>query len=136
MAIQNGTVIAGATPTVTGGTSKTLTLTSQKVNNGINVKDMSVADARYRPSWSFSSTASNYDAKTGLWSKATKSVSLTVPYPVTVSGSLIVQFPVIRCELRDLPDMTVAQQQELLNYMSQCLFDTDFQQFWLNGAIS
>lgn len=136
MAIQNGTVIAGVAPTITGGTSKTLTLTSQKVNNGINVKDMSVADARYRPSWSFSSTPSNYDSKTGLWSKATKAASLTVPYPVTVNGSTIVQFPVIRSELRDMPDMTVAQQQELLNYMAQCFFRADFQQFWLNGAIS
>lgn len=136
MSIQNGTILAGATLSATGGTSKTLTLTSQKVNNGINVKDMSVTDARYRPSWSFSSTPSNYDSKTGLWSKATKAASLSIPYPVTVNGSTIVQFPVIRVELRDMPDMTVAQQQELLTNMAQCMFDTDFTQFWLNGALS
>lgn len=136
MAIQNGTVLSGATLSAAGGTAKTLTLTAQKVNNGINVKDMSVADARYRPSWSFSSTPSVYDSKTGLWSKANKTASLSIPYSVTTPSGQIVQFPVIRVELRDFPDMTTAQITELLNLMSQCLFDTDFTQFWVNGAIS
>jgi len=136
MAIQNGTVLNGATLSAAGGTAKTLTLTAQKVNNGINVKDMSVADARYRPSWSFSSTPSVYDSKTGLWSKANKTASLSIPYSVTTPSGQIVQFPVIRVELRDFPDMTTAQITEHLNLMSQCLFDTDFTQFWVNGAIS
>lgn len=136
MAIQNGTVLSGAALAATGGTAKTLTLTAQKVNNGINVKDMSVADARYRPSWSFSSTPSVYDSKTGLWSKANKTASLSIPYSVTILTGQIVQFPVIRVELRDFPDMTTAQITEHLNLMSQCLFDVDFTQFWINGAIS
>lgn len=136
MAIQNGTVLSGAALSAAGGSAKTLTLTAQKVNNGINVKDMSVADARYRPSWSFSSTPSVYDSKTGLWSKANKTASLSIPYSVTTPSGQIVQFPVIRVELRDFPDMTTAQITELLNLMSQCLFDTDFTQFWVNGAIS
>lgn len=136
MAIQNGTILSGATLAATGGTAKTLALTAQKVNNGINVKDMSIADARYRPSWSFASTPSVYDSKTGLWSKANKTVSLSIPYSVASLTGQIVQFPVIRTELRDFPDMTSVQVTEMTNYMSQCLFGAAFIQFWLNGAIS
>ena len=136
MAIQNGTLMAGATGlTVTGGTSKSLTLTSQKVTNGINVKDMSVTDARLRPSWSFSATPAVYDAKTGLWSKAKKTASLSIPY-LPIAGQPVVHFPVIRTELGDFPDMSVAAITEHILLMAQCLSDADFVQFWLNGALS
>ena len=133
MAIQNGTILTDPTAAFTSGTSKTLVLTSQKVANGINCKDMSGADARIRPSFSFYALPPVYNSKMKTWTKASKGFSVTEPI-LNADGSI--DFPVIRVELKDLPSMTSTQINRHCLWAAQILCSSAFQQFILNGALA
>lgn len=133
MGIQNGTILDGGTIAVTGGTSRALSLDGQRVNSGIHVTDLSVADGRIRPGISFSSRMPSYNAATNTWVKGRKEAKLDFP-KLLASGT--VDFPGVRIIVMDHPEQTDAEVTKMLSWASQLLSRSDFVAFLKQGSLA
>lgn len=132
MGLQNATILDGATLSATGGTSKTLTIDGQQVTNGIHLADASVADYRTRPN--VTAKVKQYTLNSdGLYGKGKRSLTLTMP-KILSSGKQ--GFPCIRIEMEDFPEMSDTEQNKLLVWAGQILFDADFTAFWKTGSLA
>lgn len=132
MGLQNGTLMDGATLTVNGGTTKTLSVDGQQVTGGIHLQDASVTDYRTRPNATVK-TKLPVLTSDGTYGKGKKSFTLVHP-KVLASGKQ--GFPLLRIELEDFPEMTQAEIDKLLIWGSQILCDADFLTFWRTGSLA
>lgn len=132
MPIQNSTVIAGATPSITGGTPFTLTIDGTQVKSGIHVADASVADFRIRPNATFKSRMPLKKAD-GTYQKGKNSV--TFARPKILADLKTVDYPLVRIELEYSAESTDAEIVALMNQGAQFLFDADFTAFFKTGSL-
>lgn len=129
MAIQNGTILTGATSAATGGTSSTLSLTGTNIVSGIQVADMSITDYRVRPFINFKYR--NPTLKNGVYSKSKAEAMIVIP-KILASG--LASFPLLRIGFEGHPEMLDAETVKILSWGAQLLFDADFTAFWKTGA--
>jgi len=129
----NGAIIKDAgTVSVTGGTDQTLTLSGQKVNNGIALTDNSVEDFRVRPTLIVKSRQPVL-MDDGTYKKDSKSLSYVEPI-ITADGQT--HFNLITIT-REIHPETAAQVALDINIRAaQMCFDTDFAAFWAYGSMA
>lgn len=134
MGLQNGTLLDGATVSATGGTAVTLSIDGQKVNNGIHLINAANTDYRTRQHVSAKTIQPTLKAN-GTYTKGKKSMTLTHP-KVLASGISegVQEFPNIRIELSDHPEMSQAEIDKLCIWGAQLLTDPDFLAFWRTGS--
>lgn len=131
MAIQNSTILTGATSSAAGGVSSTLSLTGNKVQNGIQVADMGVADYRIRPFINFKYRQPGFTA--GVYGKAKNEAMIVIPKILT-SGLTV--FPLLRIGFEPHPEMTDAEMVKMLSWGAQLLYDADYVSFFKYGALA
>lgn len=132
MGLLNATIANAPTITVTGGTAVTLSSDGQYVQNGVHLIDASVTDYRTRPNLAVRVKQPTFNRSTGTWSKSSKYISITIP-KILADGTQ--EFPVMKLELRDHPEMTIAEVLKLREWAIQCLQDADFVAFWNTGSL-
>lgn len=130
MSVNNMTLAYGATLAATGGTSKTFKKTDQEVKNGIMVVDSSSTDYRTRITVMAKVKPPYYDSQTGEYTKGRKTITLTQPF-VKASGK--VEFPLVRIEVEDHPELALSDITEMRKRAAQLLFDTDLDDFFNLG---
>lgn len=132
MSVQNATILAGPTISVSGGVSKPFTPSSQKVNNGINIVDTTATDYRTRPNVSLRATEAQYDRLGSCVAKAVRKATATRPKVLT-NGSI--EFPCIEIALKVHPETTDAELISLIEMAVQILTGTHFENFRKFGSI-
>lgn len=132
MALQNGTILVGATNSSTGGTSKTLSADGVQVQGGVHLIDASNTDVTTRLAITAKSKPGQLDAVTGEWSMDKR--SLTVTIPKVVNGKQ--KFPSVYITIQVHPLMTQAEIDALCYTAAQCLFRADFDNFRRVGSIA
>lgn len=132
MSVQNATILAGPTISVTGGTSKAFTPSSQKVINGINIVDTTATDYRTRPNVSLRATEAQYDRLGNCVAKAIRKATATRP-KVLANGSI--EFPCAEVTLKVHPETTDAELTSIIEMAVQLLTDVDFENFRKFGSI-
>lgn len=132
MSVESCTFKKGATAiTPTGGTDQSFTETGSNVQNGINVADATVADFRVRPSIIFKNRQP-VQAANGTWTKAKRSVSLTIPKVVSTGETV---FNLVRIDLEAHPESTTAEVNELRFLAAQILGSAESLNFFQAGSI-
>lgn len=129
---MSATILAGGTPSVTGGTSQTFTLDSTKVNNGVHMQDATVADYRVRPALTAVAKLPTLQSD-GSYTKQKCSAVLIRP-KILASGKTV--FNLVRIEVEVHPELSAADHLALRNDAAQLLFDSDFSNFWNVGSLS
>ena len=132
MALQNGTILDGATVSASGGTSKTLVVDGVEVANGIHLIDSSNPDVTTQLSMTAKSKPATLDAKTKLWQKQKSSLTVTIPQVIDT----VQEFPSVFITFSGHPKMTAAEKLRLRAIAAQTLVDADFTAFWDIGSRS
>lgn len=133
MSLQNASIAADATVTVTGGTAFTFSWDGQQTGNGLQLINANNTDFKTRETLLAKYRRPSVDSL-GVYGKAKKTLSFVDPL-VTTDGST--KFPLIRIELEDMPsEMTVAQNLEMRKKAAQMLIDSDFENFWQYGSMA
>lgn len=133
MPISGATLLYGGTVSVAGGTSKTFSEVGESIKNGKKVTDLSVVDARIRPTITCVNRPASLNSLGMYISKDKRTAKLVQP-KVTTSGALVFNVREIRAE--DHPETTDAEKVVLDSYAAQLLSDSDFTQFFRNGSIA
>lgn len=131
MAISNSTLLSGSTLSAAGGTTKTFTKVGETIPNGIKVTDLSVTDARVRPTITCINRPSSFNSLDNSYTKGKRTAKLVIP-KLLASGKIV--FPLAELRLEDHPEMTVAEIDALLTFTGQMCFDADFRNFVLYGT--
>lgn len=131
MPIKGATLLLDGTITPSAGTSKTFTEMGETIKNGVKVADLSVVDARLRPTITCINRPAVLNGLGVYTSKDKKTVKIVMP-KLLASG--VIAFPLREIRLEDHPEMTEAEKRYLNSYAAQIMADSDFQQFILNGA--
>lgn len=132
MALQNATIVDGATIAVSGGTSKTYGPTGTKIANGLQIADQSVANKSVQPFYNLAAKPPSYDKATDSWGMDKRVINSVIPY---VDAKLKQQFPGIETKVNFTQDMTAAQKNALVNMHVQALIDGDFTNFVQTGSL-
>lgn len=131
MPIKGATLLNNGTlPAATGGTSKTFTEVGETIKNGVKVTDLSVTDARLRPTI----TCINRPARlvNGKYiNRDKKTIKIVVPKLLS-DGT--VDFPLREIRIEDHPEMTDAEKAILNSYTGQFFSDSDLANFILYGV--
>lgn len=131
MPIKGATLLNNGTlPAATGGTSKTFTEVGETIKNGVKVTDLSVTDARLRPTI----TCINRPAKlvNGKYINRDKKLVKIVCPMLLADGTI--DFPHREIRIEDHPEMTDAAKAVLNSYAGQLFSDSDFTNFVLYGT--
>lgn len=131
MPIKGATLLLNGTlPAATGGTSKTFTEVGETIKNGVKVTDLSVADARLRPTI----TCINRPARlvNGKYvNRDKKTIKIVMP-KLLADGTI--DFPLREIRIEDHPEMTDAEKAILNSYTGQLFSDSDLANFILYGV--
>lgn len=131
MPIKGATLLLNGTlPAATGGTSKTFTEVGETIKNGVKVTDLSVTDARLRPTV----TCINRPAKlvNGKYiNRDKKTVKIVVP-KLLADGTI--DFPLREIRIEDHPEMTDAEKAILNSYTGQVFSNSNLSSFVLYGT--
>lgn len=131
MPIKGATLLlSGTLPVATGGTAKTFSEVGETIKNGVKVTDLSVTDARLRPTI----TCINRPAKlvNGKYiNRDKKTVKIVVP-KLLADGTIA--FPLREVRIEDHPEMSDAEKAVLNSYMGQVFSDADLINFVLYGT--
>lgn len=131
MPIKGATLLNNGTlPVATGGTAKTFTEVGETIKNGVKVTDLSVTDARLRPTI----TCTNRPARlvNGKYVNRDKKVAKVVVPMLLADGTI--DFPLGEIRIEDNPEMTDAQKAIRNSYLGQLFSDPDFTNFLLYGV--
>lgn len=131
MPISNATLSLGGTCSVTGGTSKTFTDVGETIKNGKKVSDLTVTDARVRPTITCVNRPAALNSLGKYISKDKRTAKLVWP-KLLADGSLAFNVREVRVE--DHPETTDAEKANMDSYIAQIMFDTDFSGFVRNGS--
>lgn len=132
MAIIGSTVKVGATSvSPTGGSDATFSLTGLAVSSGINVAIQTDSDFRTRRNASFKSRVPQ--VQNGVFSKGKNEVVYV--HPLVLASGLVV-FNTIRLQVEVHPELAAASAKDLRLVGAQLLTDSDFEDFWVTGAIA
>lgn len=125
MAIRNATILTGATISAAGGTSSTLKVTGQKVDNGVQVADFSISDIRLRPSITFKCRPAAMQ-RDGSWSKQKAEYTIRMP-KLLANGTIAINYA--RGSVEVHPESTDIEITKLITWDAQLKFDADFSDF-------
>lgn len=132
MPIKGATLALGGTLAVSGGTAKTFTEVGETIKNGTKVTDLSVTDARLRPTITCINRPAAFDNTGRTLSKEKRQAKLV--WPKLLADSVSVGFPLGEVRLEFLPENTDTERAQIMSYIGQLMCDADFQQFFLYGA--
>jgi len=130
MGLNSSTLLLGATCSATGGVSHSFTPDGLMISNGLHLIDAAITDYRTRPSITVKTKQPTL-LPDGTWGRGKRSMTITLP-KVLSSGKQ--EFPNVRIELSDHPEMSQAEIDALTCYAAQSLFDADFLAFWRTGS--
>lgn len=133
MSLKTTTLAAGTTLGVTGGTPLTFAENGVTILNGIQLMVPADADYQTRRVLTIKNRPPTLNAKTGVYGKDKKSMSLSLPMVLT-DGSII--FNTIRLEREVHPSLSAANALSLNVLGAQLLFDSDVVDFWANGSLT
>lgn len=133
MSLKTTTLAAGTTLGVTGGTPLTFAENGVTILNGIQLMVPADADYQTRRVLTIKNRPPTLNAKTGVYGKDKKSMSLSLPM-VLADGSII--FNTIRLEREVHPSLSAANALSLNVLGAQLLFDSDVVDFWANGSLT
>lgn len=131
MALSNATLLDSATISATGGTTVNFAPSGKNIVDGVEIVDTGATDYATRCSVSLRVKMPTYNRNTVSWSKGKRMISLVMPKTLA-SGETV--FPVVRIEVEDHPEQTVAERLEMRKRAAQILTDTDFTQFFDTGS--
>lgn len=131
MPIKGASLLKTGAISATGGTSKTFTEVGETVKNGVKVSDLTITDARLRTTLTCINRPASLNSLGKYISKDKKTMKLVQP-KLLADGTIAFNIRDIRIE--DHPETTDAEKADMNSYAAQCFFDSDFQQFVLNGA--
>lgn len=133
MGLKTMSLLAGATVSASGGTALAFSDDGVSIANGIHLIVPADTDYQTRRMVTVKYRQPTIDAKTGVYSKDKKSISLALPQ-VLASGQVV--FNTIRIEREVHPSLTAAAALELCTLGAQMLVDADTAAFWANGSLS
>lgn len=131
MPIKGATLLLDGTLAISAGTAKTFTEVGETIKNGCKVTDLSVTDGRLRPTITCINRPASLNGLGVYISKDKKTVKIVWP-KLKADGTIT--FPLREIRIEDDAEMTEAEKRQLNVYAAQIFFDSDFQQFVLNGA--
>lgn len=131
MGLQNATILTGATVSVSGGTVQTFTPDGVFIQNGVHLAD--AAEASYAIRQSLTLKTRNPQLSGSVYGKGKRWATLTVP-KVLADGTI--SFNVVRIEVEVHPEMSSADQTDMLKKAAQLFVDADFTSFWATGSLA
>ena len=132
MGLQNASILAGATITVTGGTAQNFVPDGVEVKNGVHLVDSTVTDFRTRPSLT-AKTNQPTTLPDGSFSKDKRVITYAEPF---IDSKGVVQYDYIQIVRRVHPESTAAKASGLLVKGAQLCNDADFTNFWALGSLA
>jgi len=133
MGLKTMSLLAGATIAASGGTALGFTDDGVTIANGLHLVVPADADYQTRRQVTVKYRQPTLDAKTGVYGKDKKSISLALPI-VLPSGAVV--FNTIRIEREIHPSLSAAEALELNKLGAQLLTDSDVENFWAAGSLS
>lgn len=133
MPIQGASIPLGATVTPSGGTALVLTSDGQTVANGVHLIDAADTNFKTRRNAVAKVKQPTLSADRKSYSKGKKSFTFVLPITDTAG---VIQFPLVRVEIEDHPDMSAANLASLKSAGALCLIDSDFDAFWSSGSLA
>jgi len=133
MGLKTMSLLAGATIAASGGTALGFTDDGVTIANGLHLVVPADADYQTRRQVTVKYRQPTLDAKTGVYVKDKKSISLALPIVLT-SGAVV--FNTIRIEREIHPSLSAAEALELNKLGAQLLTDSDVENFWAAGSLS
>lgn len=135
MSLINGSILAGATLSATGGTAVNYTPNGKVIPGGIQLIDASVTTYATRPQLTFRSKDPGLIQSAGIaipyYGKDKRSVVLCEPF-IAANGSI--HLNLIRIEREVHPELSAAAALGLNTKGAQLLFDSDYAAFWATGS--
>lgn len=133
MGLKTMSLLSGASISATGGTALAFSDNGVSIQNGIQLVVPADTDYQTRRVVTVKNRPPALDAKTGVFGKDKKSISLSVPQ-VLSTGQVV--FNTIRVEREVHPSFAAASADELNKLAAQLLTDSDVTSFWSAGAMS
>lgn len=133
MGLKNMSLATGATISATGGTAVAFSDDGVSIQNGLHLVVPNDSDYQTRRQATVKYRPPTLDAKTGVYGKDKKSISLALPV-VLPSGQVV--FNTIRVEREVHPSLSAANATDLNKLGAQLLTDADTDAFWAAGALS
>lgn len=133
MPIKGASLLLGGVITPSAGTAKTFTEVGETIKNGVKVTDLSVTDARLRPTITCINRPATLNSL-GIYISKDKRTSKLVWPKQLADGSI--KFNVADIRLETHPETTDAEKANMVSYACQMLCDADFQAFVYNGAVA
>lgn len=131
MPLAGATISSGATLSAAGGTTKTFTTAGETIPNGRKIVDLSVTDARIRPSITCVNKPAVLNAQTGTYSKGKRTLKLVKPL-ILANGE--VKFPLVEIRVEDHPEMSQAAVDAMVYEAAQTMFGASFRAFYQSGS--
>lgn len=132
MAVQNASILAGATIAPSGGSAITYSPNGQTIQNGVQLIDAAVTDYRIRPTVTLKVKNPVLDSNS-VYSKDRKSILLVEPI-ILASGKVV--FNLLRIEREIHPETSAANAFGFNTKGAQLLTDSDFTNFWAAGSLA
>lgn len=130
--ISNLTLLTGATITPTGGTTQTFQPSGTNITSGMEVLDVAAGSHLTRKRAQFKTRMSTLQSD-GSYSKMKFSATYIMPMVDSLGK---VHYNLVRVEVEKHPEITSADEAELLNKGAQLPIDADLATFWATGAKS
>lgn len=131
MSIENLTLLAAPTISITGGSAKTFTPDGTVVNRGISVSDISVTDIRVRPQVVCKNQSGSLQPD-GKWSKDRREVKIVLP-GLLPDGSQDFPFGSVSMVVNPLWGPSTVQ--AIREYLVGLIMDSDMTNFWSTGSL-
>lgn len=133
MGLKTMSLLSGATVSASGGTALAFAEDGVSIANGVHLVVPADTDYQTRRQVTAKVKQPTLDAKTGVYGKDRKTISLTLPL-VLPDGKVV--FNVIRVEREVHPSLSAANALELNQLAAQILIDADVAAFWAAGTLS
>lgn len=133
MALKNMSLLTGATIAATGGSALAFADDGISITNGVHLVVPSDTDYQTRRQATFKYRPPTLDAKTNVYGKDKKSVSIVDPI-VLPSGQIV--FNSVRIEREVHPSYPAADCIELNKLAAQVFVDSDLDNFWAVGSLT
>lgn len=133
MGLKTMSLLTGATVSASGGTALAFAEDGVSIQNGLHLMVPADADYQTRRQVTVKYRPPTLNAKTGVYGKDKKSISLALPQ-VLADGTVV--FNTIRIEREVHPSLSAANASELCKLGAQLLVDPDVNDFWANGSLS
>lgn len=133
MALKNMSLLASATVAASGGTALVFADDGITIPNGVHLVVPADTDYQTRRQVTAKYRPPTIDAKTGVYSKDKKSITIVKPILLT-TGQVV--FETVRIEREMHPVSTAAAAVEMNKLAAQLLIDTDTDAFWATGSLT